>query len=68
MEPAEGEARDARNKTVPALMRRDGLRMLRNQPGAGTSIKDYASVSTLVTLGSTEMPGPNVVATVAFWM
>ncbi|MDQ0663448.1 hypothetical protein QFZ35_001946 [Arthrobacter ulcerisalmonis] len=29
---------------------------------------DYASVRTLVTFGSTEMPGPNVVATVAFWM
>ncbi len=28
----------------------------------------YASTRTLVTFGSTVMPGPNVVATVAFWM
>lgn len=35
---------------------------------ARDAAKGYASMSTLVTLGSTEMPGPNVVATVAFWM
>ena len=31
-------------------------------------LQDQTSVRTLVTLGSTEMPGPKVVATVAFWM
>ncbi|GGJ10664.1 hypothetical protein GCM10010052_05290 [Paenarthrobacter histidinolovorans] len=37
-------------------------------PFRASAREAYASVRTLVTFGSTVMPGPNVVATVAFWM